>query len=594
MSQHPINQPIICTSSQIKVVRASRFSKPPGLARIEVLQTLLLAIVWSATFICALHPSLALANRTSPTAAICPSTPPPGTMVINEPALEPLIHSVSEMSCSVSANQTPVDEGLLMGLLRGTGQCAIGLGGGVVNLAEGLGAFVKLLVVEAPAALWRAARDKLRELWASSPNAATGAAVLASENAEAQASLLQRAQAYYAAFQKFLGQTADSIRREYRDYQCLPAHEQSRILCRLISEVFLVVVSPEKIIQGAKWTYDFAQASSAMLRQLRNNPALREMSAADRMRAATQTLAVVETRGRELRRFRDANLVEYTNARGDRVLKLEETVTLANGQRGIVAREVLVDAKTGAIDANTEVGRALMERMVSEGSQRSSLIFVDVNNLGKVNYFREGTTAGDRYLAGVGESIRGSLRPGDLFFKAGGDELVMILNTSDPAVVQRVSERIVQQVGQHRELGRMFSAEVAGQSEIYRQIARARSVDDLPQAVRARLSPEELARARQDFAGAQSQLLSSQVTQIQAQASIRPSVSIGSTTLRQDSLATALQRAEAQATAVKVEYKAAIGLDTSKYGTTPGGAVTSRPDYRARPQVRPPVEPAGP
>jgi GGDEF domain-containing protein len=575
----------------IKLGSMSRSARP---IRLKLLQALMLSFVWSATVVSVWHPSSALANRTSPTGATCPTTGAPGTMAINEPALEPLIHSVSEFACTMSANQTPVDDSLLMGLLRGSGQCAIGLGGGVINLAEGLGAFVKLLVVEAPAALWRAARDKLRELWASSPNAASGAAVVASENADAQATLLQRAQAYYVAFQKFISQAADSIRREYRDYQCLPAHEQSRILCRLISEVFLVVVSPEKIIQGAKWTYDFAQASSAMLRQLRNNPALREMSAADRMRAATQTLAVIETRGRELRRFRDANLVEYTNARGDRVLKLEETVTLANGQRGIVAREVLVDAKTGAIDANTEVGRALMERMVSEGSQRSSLIFVDVNNLGKVNYFREGTTAGDRYLAVVGESIRGSIRPGDLFFKAGGDELVMILNTSDPAVVQRVSERIVQQVGQHRELSRMFSTEVAGQSEIYRQIARARSVDDLPQAVRARLSADELARARQDFANAQSQLLSSQVTQIQAQASIRPSVSIGSTTLRQDSLATALQRAEAQATAVKVEYKAAIGLDTSKYGTTPGGAVTSRPDYRARPQVRPPVAPSGP
>jgi hypothetical protein len=103
-----------------------------------------------------------------------------------------------------------------------------------------------------------------------------------------------------------------------------------------------------------------------------------------------------------------------------------------------------------------------------------------------------------------------------------------------------------------------------------------------------------LARARRDFTTTQTDLLSAQVTQIQAQASIRPSVSIGATTLREDSLATALQRAEAQATAVKVEYKAAIGLDTSKYGTSPGGAAISRPDYRTRPQVRPPVEPPSP
>ncbi len=531
------------------------------------------------------------ANAVTP---VCTPTPPPGTAILQAPVFEPLLNSVSEVSCSVTANRVQIDESLLMGLIRGGGSCAMGVGGGVINLAEGVGAFIKLLVVEAPAALWRAARDKLRELWSSSPNAATGAAVLASENAEAQASLLERAQAYYVTFKKFLSQAGDSIRREYRDFQCLPAHEQTRILCRLITEVFLVVVSPEKIIQGAKWSYDFAQASTTLLRQLRTNPALREMSAAERLRSASQTLAIVETRGRELRRFRDSNLVEYTNARGDRVLKLEEPVTLANGQRGVIAREVLVDSKTGAIDANTQVGRALMERMVSEGSRTSSLIFVDVNNLGKVNYFREGTTAGDRYLTGVGEAIRGSLRPGDLLFKAGGDELVMILNTSDPAVVQRVSERIVQQVGQHRELRRMFSAEVAGQSEVYRQIARARSVDDLPQAVRARLSPDELARARRDFTTTQTDLLSAQVTQIQAQASIRPSVSIGATTLREDSLATALQRAEAQATAVKVEYKAAIGLDTSKYGTSPGGAAISRPDYRTRPQVRPPVEPPSP
>ena len=517
----------------------------------------------------------------------CPPETPPETVI----APEPLASTVAAATCRTATDQVPIDESLLMSLLRNSGQCALGLGGGVVNFAEGIGAFVKLLVIEAPSAIWQAARNKLRELWSTSPNAATGAALLASESAEAQASLLQRAQAYYITFKKFLSEAAQSIRTEYQDFHCLPAHEQTRVLCRLISEVFLIVVSPDKIIRGVRTGYDFAQASAALLRQLRTNPALREMNAADRLRMASQTLAVAETRGRELRRFRDSNLVEYTNARGDRVLKLEEPVTLANGQRGVIAREVLVDAKTGAIDANTQVGRALMERMVTEGSQRSSLIFVDVNNLGKVNYFREGTTAGDRYLTGVGEAIRESLRPGDLFFKAGGDELVMVVNSADPAVVRSVSERIVQQVGQHREMGRMFSAEVAGQSETYRMIARARSLDELPQAVRARMSPEEVARAGQDFGSVQTSLLSAQVATIQAQASIRPSVSIGSTVLRDDTLATALQRAEAQATAVKIEYKAAIGLDTSKYGTTPGAAVPTRPDYRAQPRVRSPVEP---
>ena len=121
-------------------------------------------------------------------------------------------------------------------------------------------------------------------------------------------------------------------------------------------------------------------------------------------------------------------------------------------------RELPRDAKTLAIDANFETGKKVA-KLIVERSKGDHLVFIDVNNLGKVNYFKAGTQAGDVYLERVAKSIRANLRPEDQFFKNGGDELVVVLKTQKPEEVKAVIQRIHESIENDTPLQTLFKAE---------------------------------------------------------------------------------------------------------------------------------------
>ncbi len=78
-----------------------------------------------------------------------------------------------------------------------------------------------------------------------------------------------------------------------------------------------------------------------------------------------------------------------------------------------------------------------------------SLIFIDIDNLKEIND-SFGHLVGDRAIKIVGESIKKSIRKGDVAIRYGGDEFVILLENSDEYIAKKVINRIEDELYQRR------------------------------------------------------------------------------------------------------------------------------------------------
>jgi diguanylate cyclase (GGDEF)-like protein len=78
--------------------------------------------------------------------------------------------------------------------------------------------------------------------------------------------------------------------------------------------------------------------------------------------------------------------------------------------------------------------RAWFERW--DGGQPVSVVLIDVDNLKRINE-RHGQSVGDEALRLVADVLMGSIRPGDLVVRWGGDEFVVVLRGADHEAAKR-------------------------------------------------------------------------------------------------------------------------------------------------------------
>lgn len=116
-------------------------------------------------------------------------------------------------------------------------------------------------------------------------------------------------------------------------------------------------------------------------------------------------------------------------------------------QRSEIERLARHDALTGLVRWDVAVDRlqAALDPAASR-SNKVGVLFVDLDGFKAVNDSL-GHEAGDRVLQVVAERLAGTLRPGDIAARIGGDEFILILtNVQGTADAQQVAERAISAV----------------------------------------------------------------------------------------------------------------------------------------------------
>jgi len=300
----------------------------------------------------------------------------------------------------------------------------------------------------------------------------------------------------------------------------------------------------------------------------------------------------------EVFKAKDVNVRMYINQDGQEIFRFTSPAVFKSRTGEVVEHTLVRDAKTGAFDANSPEGLRLIEAMV-EGSERGVVvIFQDLNYLGKTNYYHNGQAAGDKYLEAFGTSTREHLRPTDLTFKTGGDELVTILPITDeamaqPEVVRTLTQRMSDSVSKSKQARAVFKEQSRVLSEEFKSVKLAAKFEDIPDAIASKLTPDQVKQAASNFVAFKESFLKNQIELLQSHAKFQPSISIGAAIVPKGSgtYAQAKVAAEGRAGQVKINYKKDAGTADEatllKYGVTADDASNSAANFRRVEDIRP-------
>jgi diguanylate cyclase (GGDEF)-like protein len=124
-------------------------------------------------------------------------------------------------------------------------------------------------------------------------------------------------------------------------------------------------------------------------------------------------------------------------------------------------RAALTDALTGIANrrAFLELGASLLKRTLADRRPAALLLF-DLDRFKEVND-TAGHQAGDRVLKAFSDLVAGSIRPGDLFGRLGGEEFACLLAEASMAEALQISERLRRDFAAMRFPGPATSATVS-------------------------------------------------------------------------------------------------------------------------------------
>ena len=361
---------------------------------------------------------------------------------------------------------------------------------------------------------------------------------------------------------------SEEIRYNYQRFQCLPPEVQREKICHFFGSVGAMLVGPGEAFQLARSIprlrglfQETVQAAVSVGRGI--SAVSREAVWSSRVAAESeeQGLSFLERMRRLDQALKNSSGFVPVRRIGERsqlfkkVINGEEVFFVKEATGGeVTLRELIVDAKTGKFSMAGETGSHLIRRVISDSLKNYSaaspggLILIDLNHLGKVNYFSEGLKAGDDYLRGIGdavsEAISQSLRVGDrtdnlVSFRFGGDELAIVASEMSADEIAGFTQRINEAVIESPAVQAAFQAE---------KNALARELETLR---RSGGSEEDIARLTE---------------KVVAMGDFHGSVSIGSTAFTPgDGLEEVIVRANVPLERAKIEYKIGLGEDVSKY-----------------------------
>lgn len=468
--------------------------------------------------------------------------------------------------------------------------CIKGHYGMARDTVEGIYAIFKLLLYELPKWQIENMVGEVRAIFGGEMTPSQVVARVADYHVGKTQEMWNTARAFWDATKMFATELKQGLIEHSKGFFCKPQEEQYKIICRAVDEVLLLAIPIGGAgVQGAKWSGTASRSLGNFLRALKESEikgfasqmdyAAEAVRASNSMKNATVVTAQVN---RVVLQSRNGVLKEVTLPSGTRILQYETKRRGPDGKLHTEIREVVQDSKTGAIDANGEVGKLIIADMVQHNRGRGAMLLMDVNDLRLANYFEGGVLTGDKYLSEVGRSVREALRSDDVFFKYGGDELVVIIPESNPEIVRQVSQRISDAVYNNPEIKRLFNSGFEYLIRSHSQLSKVHRYEDLPDSLRMTLKEPERRLAQTNFQEFKRQKLKAYEENF-AKINSEGSVSVGATILRaNDSAEDAFARANELADLAKARYKASLNQDISKYGTDASIETATVPVRRPR------------
>lgn len=145
------------------------------------------------------------------------------------------------------------------------------------------------------------------------------------------------------------------------------------------------------------------------------------------------------------------------------------TNMLARAERG-ARRDAVHDALTGLLNrAALHIRLEDAREQPSRRAETLSVIAADLDGLKAVND-RFGHEAGDDVLRGVASSLHGSIREGDLLYRIGGDEFIVVLPATPTSEAAELAERLRLTISRLRPAGHSVTLSV-GVAGVVHEIA---------------------------------------------------------------------------------------------------------------------------
>ncbi len=173
---------------------------------------------------------------------------------------------------------------------------------------------------------------------------------------------------------------------------------------------------------------------------------------------ANSTGMLTEIRQREVYRFGDTTIAQYENELGETILRQETYTSSAAGTRATSSREIIMNQSTGMIEGTTQQGRQILGHFVDSSSalKLKSLLRVDISSLGKINYFQNGTQAGDEIIRATSEVLKRECAQSSVPFKMSGGEFIVGLNQMTSVERIALQNRIRSQLANNPAIKKIF------------------------------------------------------------------------------------------------------------------------------------------
>ena len=175
-------------------------------------------------------------------------------------------------------------------------------------------------------------------------------------------------------------------------------------------------------------------------------------------------LPVIEMQRQQvLKRLGNLNIVKYVSETGESQVFAEyfdsSSALRATEAQPMRVEKIEISHTTEMIDMRDNFSQKVLDALL-KSEQQKTFIWVNLLNLGKLNYFEHKTLTGDKALKRVAQVIRSVLRDNDLPFKLAGSEFLIYLNHLDSTQAQQVRTRLQTALSRDAELLSLYADQV--------------------------------------------------------------------------------------------------------------------------------------